>query len=124
MWWLLVASGIIMIAASPLVYKLWLDDVIKPDYILLILLLLYVASITRTSMFRYFMNGVGKIKLQFYVTTIQAILHIPLAYFLGKIIGVYGILIVMIFWNVTNLVWEPLQFKKIISNKARGIWNK
>ncbi|MEO6731755.1 MAG: oligosaccharide flippase family protein [Ferruginibacter sp.] len=122
-WWGLVVCGIFMILGAPLVYKLWLGKMMSPDMLLLSLLFLYFASLTRTSMFRYFMNGAGKIKLQFYITAIQAILHIPLAIVFGKMIGIYGILIAMIIWNITNIIWEPLQYKKIISNKATGIWN-
>ena len=43
------------------------------------------------------MNGVGKIKLQFLVTFVQSLLHIPFAIFLGRIYGIYGIVFVMFF---------------------------
>lgn len=122
-WWILVASGLLLVLVSSIIFKLWLGSMIVPDYKLLLLILLYFASLTRTAMFRYFMNGVGKIKLQFYVTTVQAILHVPLAIFLGKIYGVYGIIIAMIIWNITNIIWEPLQYKKLINHKAEGLWN-
>ena len=122
-WWIMVISGIFMIVVSPIVFDLWLGKLIKPDFMLLFMLFLYFASITRTSMFRFFINGVGKIKLQFYITAIQAILHVPLAIILGKFYGIYGILGAMILWNLTNIIWEPLQFKRIMSQNASGIWN-
>ena len=70
------------------------------------------------------MNGVGKISLQFYVTLVQSALHIPLAILAGKAWGMYGVVCVMILWAFTNALWEPVQFAKIINNKAKGVWNK
>lgn len=121
-WWLMIFLGLIMVILSPFVFKFWLNNEVENDYILLLLLLVYFGSLTRTSMYRYFMNGIGKIKLQFYVTTFQAILHLPTAFFLGKLFGMYGILISMIIWNVSNIIWEPLQYNRLINNTAKGIW--
>lgn len=76
------------------------------------------------TLYRTFMNGTGKIKLQFYVTSIEAILHIPIAIVLSKWLGMYGLVITMIVWAGINSVWEPIQYKRILHNTARGIWNK
>lgn len=123
-WFLLIFAGILMIVVSPFLYQLWLQDKIKPDYSLLIIMLLNILFLMRSTLYRSFMNGVGKIKLQFAVTFVQAILHIPLAILMGKYFGVVGIVGVMFFWNFINSWWEPIQFKKIISKKATGIWAK
>ena len=122
-WWINVSIGILMVIITPWVYKIWLSNKVTPDLILMSMILVYFLSLTRTSMFRYFMNGVGKIKLQLYATTIQAILHIPLSIFMSRYFGVYGFLGVMILWNIINISWEPVQFEKILSKNARGIWN-
>lgn len=121
---IMVIGGIILIVLSPFLYQIWLKSRILPDLTLLILMLLYFASLTRTAMYRYFMNGVGKIKLQLYVTTVQSLLHIPIAIILGIYFGIYGVVSSMILWNILNIVWEPLQFKKIVNQTVKGIWNK
>src|SRR5690606_23629036 len=79
LWLILIAGGIIMILISPIVYKFWLNNSILPDSTLLGLLLLYFIFLSRSTLYRSFMNGVGKISLQFIVTLIQALLHIPAA---------------------------------------------
>jgi len=121
-WVLLVLMGVIMVLLSPFVYKIWLDGKIDVDFKLIILMLLYFVFTMRHSMYRTFMNGVSKVKLQFFVSLIQALLHIPLAILSAKFFGVYGVLLVMILWVMLNSVWEPIQYNKIIEKKAKGIW--
>ncbi len=123
-WFGLVLLGVILVILSPLAYKLWLKNTLTPDFILLGLFLFYFIFLCRSFLYRNFMNGVSKISLQFYVTILQAILHIPLTIVSGKFAGLYGITAVMVLWAVTNSIWEPIQFKKIITNTAKGIWNK
>ena len=70
------------------------------------------------------MNGVGKISLQFNVTVIQSLLHVPFAILAGKYFGLNGVVWVMILWSFINAIWEPIQFKRIINKTAKGIWNR
>lgn len=116
--------GVFLISISSFFYKVWFKNVLQPNNLLLALILVYVISICRTLIYRSFMNGVGKITLQFYVTMAQSVLHIPLAYFLGKIWGIYGVISAMFLWSLINNIWEPIQFQKIILKKATGVWNK
>jgi len=123
-WFIIIIVGLFMILISPYIYKLWLKETIIPNKLLLVLIYIYFVFLCRSYMYRNFMNGVGKISLQFVVTLIQSIMHIPFSIILGRIWGIYGILIVMILWALLNSIWEPIQFRKIISFKALGIWNK
>ena len=118
------AIGIFQVIASTLFFRLWVKNTILPNYILLILLLFYFLLTMRYTIYRTLMNGVGKIKLQFFVTVIEALLHIPLAILLGKKFGIYGVVGVMIIWSLINNIWEPIQYVKIIKKKDYGIWGK
>ncbi len=122
-WLIMVLLGLIFLLISPIVYKFWLGT-IQPDYKLIILLVVYFIFTMKFTIYRTFMNGVGKIRLQFFITSIEAVLHIPLAILLGRLLGFYGVVITMILWAIFNCIWEPIQFKKIMNNNARGIWNK
>lgn len=123
-WLLLVVIGIFLVLISPFVYKIWLKSQIKVDYLLMFLILLNFILTMRHSTFRMFMNGVGKVRLQFIITLMQSIFHIPLAIILANNFGVYGVIAAMILWTFINSIWEPIQFKKIIASEAFGIWNK
>ncbi|WP_373493792.1 lipopolysaccharide biosynthesis protein [Aquiflexum sp.] len=120
----LVLIGILLIFGSSFFYKIWLKGNIEVDYLLLFLIFLNFTFTMRYSTFRMFMNGVGKIRLQLFVTSIQAILHIPLAIIAANYLDVYGVILVSITWTFFNSVWEPIQFKKIISESAVGIWSR
>ena len=122
--WGLSVLGIVAIIFSPLIYKIWLKGKIEVDYVLMALIFIYFISMMFYSMYRMFMNGVGKIKLQLRITLIQTLIHIPLAIFLCKYFTIYGVLICMILWNLINCVWEPIQFRKLLHNSAKGIWFK
>ena len=119
-----ILFGVFLILISSFFYKIWFKSVILPNNTLLTLLLVYTVCMCRTLTYRSFMNGVGKITLQFYVTLLQSFLHIPLAYYLGKTWGIYGVIAAMLIWAVINNIWEPIQFQKIILKKAHGLWNK
>lgn len=123
-WILMTLGGVLMIVASPLVYTIWIKNSIEPNYLLLTLMLVYMSLWMRYTLYRTFMNGVGKIRLQFYITTIESLLHIPIAIIMGNLFGIYGVLCTMIIWAFINFIWEPLQFKKIITHTAEGLWNK
>ena len=122
-WIVISLSGFIAIIISPFVYKLWVGDAVSPDYLLNTLLLLYFVFTMRYLIYRTFMNGVGKIKLQFIITSIEALLHIPIAIVLSSYLGIYGAVISMILWALFNSIWEPIQFRRIINNKAKKLWN-
>lgn len=122
-WALLIGCGVVLIIISPLTYWVWLQDEIKPDFILLVMMLIYMTFWMKYTLYRTFMNGTGKIRLQFYITSIESLLHIPLAIVMGQWIGVYGILLVMITWAIINSIWEPIQYWRILNNTARGVWN-
>ena len=121
---LLAFAGIILILISPFVYKIWLNNTFTPNFVLLSLLLLYFIFYSRSLLYRSFMNGAGKISLQFVVTFIQSLLHIPFAILMGKYVGLPGIVMVMILWAFINAIWEPIQFSRIINKTAKGIWNR
>jgi len=74
--------------------------------------------------FSMFLNGVGKLKLQLYSGLFGALINIPLAIFLGKQFGIFGVVLSTCLLGVLGAIWMPIQYYKIINNKAQGIWNK
>lgn len=115
--------GVVLVLISDFIYKIWLGETIKADYGVLLLILGYYISSMWCGIYCNILNGIGKVKLQFYITFIEALIHIPLAIFLGKIYGIYGVLISMFLMTFLNTIWEPIQVDKLLKNKAKGIWN-
>lgn len=111
---------------SPYVFKIWVGvDVIIP-FALSLQFTIYTIIMTWISIFVYYINGVGKIKLQLYIAIFQLILNIPLAIFLSKYLG-FGVSGIIMATNINLLIPAiliPIQYKKLINHKANGIWFK
>ena len=87
---------------------------------------LYVITSMLLQIFSMFLNGIGKIKIQIYVAIFIALINIPLSVFLAKYLGfgLAGIISATLICNLISLSFLPIQYLKIINNKAEGIWNE
>ncbi|MFH0865864.1 MAG: oligosaccharide flippase family protein, partial [Bacteroidota bacterium] len=92
-WLVLSVIVIIMLIFSENIYILWVGDIVHVPYLLSIVLAFYVIINAWCGIFSQFLNGVGKIKLQLYAGLIGALINIPLAVFLGREIGIAGVVL-------------------------------
>lgn len=115
-----------MVVASPIVYKLWINDKVDIPISLTVYMAVFFALTIFYAPYTYFINGTGKVKLQMYSILGTAIINIPLSIFLAKNmdLGVSGVIIATILCIVPHVILCPIQYSKIINNKAYGIWNK
>lgn len=123
-WGVFVLFTFIMILLSTQVYRLWIGSNISVSFSLSIACGVYVTISNWNNIFAYMLNGIGKIRLQLYSSIISGLLFLPLAFYLGNKMGITGIMIAMSCCLFISSVWSPIQFWKIITNKANGIWNK
>ncbi|MBN1183560.1 MAG: polysaccharide biosynthesis C-terminal domain-containing protein [Bacteroidales bacterium] len=124
LWVLISTITLIMLLFSNFVYKLWVGKEIIVPLGISIVMAFYVILNTWCGIFSHFLNGVGKIKLQLYSGAFGAIVNIPLSIFLGKKIGIHGVILSTTFLAAISAIWSPIQYLKLINNKATGIWNK
>jgi O-antigen/teichoic acid export membrane protein len=113
-----------MLIFSNFVYKLWVGKEIVVPLNISIVMAAYVILNAWCGIFSHFFNGVGKIKLQLYCGAFGALVNIPLSLFLGKHLGIYGVILSTTLLAVVSAIWSPIQYMKLINNKATGIWNK
>ncbi len=118
----IVLMIIFMIACSPFVYDIWLGDKITIPLAMTISIGVYTLIHSWVSLQTYMINGVGSIKLQVYVTLIGLIVHIPLSFFIGKYVGALGVVYSMTIIAFVYSLFFTVQMRKIINNKATGIW--
>jgi len=123
-WVLLFIIGCIMLLSSNFIYKLWVNKEFVVPFWISFLTLSWVLINAWNGIFSQFLNGVGKIKLQLYLGITVAFLNIPLAIYFGKLIGIEGILLTNVLLALIQTIVYPLQYNKIIENKAVGIWTK
>ncbi|MFA5012843.1 MAG: oligosaccharide flippase family protein [Ignavibacteria bacterium] len=125
---ILIIFTIIMVLVSGFIYDIWLGKNRSFDipFLLTTTMGLYVIAMTFVSPYMYFLNGSGKIYLQFILSIIIIISYIPLTIFLLKVFnfGVASVVIASIISLVPFMLLMPIQYYKIINDRAKSFWNK
>jgi Na+-driven multidrug efflux pump len=118
--------GIIQVAVSTSLYKIWTHNKVMVPIQLSIIMCLYFVISNWGSIYSNFLNGVGTVKIQLYLSIFAMIFNIPLAIFLVKIchLGVIGIPVATITTMVIANSVALIQYKKIVSGNATGIWSR
>lgn len=126
LWYFLVAMVIIMLAVSDIFYKIWIGNKVNISFSLSLVMGIWVLISTWTSIFGNFLSGVGKIRLSLYHSLIMIVLNIPLSVFLAKHIGLgsMGVILGTCLCVLPQVFLHPIQYKKIINKKDKGIWGK
>ena len=121
-WLGVVVLVVIMVVASPLVYTLWIGDKVDIPFQLTLLMGLFVIITSWSSIFVQFINGVGKIRLQLYHAVLVGIINIPLSIWLAGYFDARGVIMATIICQAIGAMWVPIQYYKIVNERARGIW--
>lgn len=123
-WLSLTFLGLVIFLLSDFLYKVWIDDAVKVPVFLSFVMLINVIVFMWHTLHVFFLNGIGKIRLQLFVILIGAIVNIILAILLGNIFGLPGVVGANSLVFGTMALIYTIQYKKIISNKAVGLWNR
>ena len=119
-----VLVTLLMLYFANVFYKFWVGGNIIVPLSVSVLVAVYTLLYNLSNTFISFINGIGKIRLQLYVTIIVATLYIPLTVYFGKIWGINGVVLASAISLIPTTVLMPIQCIKLYSNKAKGIWNK
>lgn len=124
--WLLISITIVplILAFSKFIFEYWVGDTVKIPFSLSALLSLYVIAYICLNLNSYFLNGVGKIRLQLCLYIVVLLINIPLCIFLASKIGVNGVVVsnLAMFIAMNIILW--IQTNKILLQKDRKIWSK
>ena len=116
---------IVMIMFSNTIYAIWIDRQTVIDIKMTIVMAVYIFILIYSMRYSYFINGIGKLRLQLIFTTIAAIVFIPLAYQTTQWThDIIWFMLVMCLVNIPGLIVNRIQFYKLINGKANGIWMK
>jgi O-antigen/teichoic acid export membrane protein len=113
---LFALGGAIMLLFSQIIYHLWLRDMVSISYTLSFWMLLFVLANMYSSVHVFALNGMGIVKLQFYICMVSPVIFIFSTIFFVKYMhyGVVAIIISSIIANFNGLIIAPLQFKSIM----------
>jgi len=122
----LIILTIVMLLSSKIFYLFWIGDRVKIPVMLSIFMGIYAILITWSSIFSFFVNGAGKIRLALYLSIIEAIANIPLSIFFAKNLGMgsAGVILATCICISIGCMFLPIQYLNIINNKAVGIWGR
>lgn len=126
-WFIVFLGTIPFVTISSFAYNLWVGrEVVTPSLQLTICVAIYVLVSSWNQIFGNFINGVGKMRIGFYLAIITAIINIPLCIFFAKYLnwGLSGIIVASSVSLIPDLIFLPIQYYKIVNNKAKGIWNQ
>lgn len=116
--------SLMMLLLSPMAYRFWIGArVTVPFYLSAVLSFYTVLNMFRT-IYCYYANGVGKLRIQLLLVLGAGLCNIPLGLFLGKILGPTGVILSTTILCCFCGVIELIQYHKLISNNAYGIWAK
>lgn len=115
---------IIMVIISKFIYRIWIGAEVDIPFDMSALMATYVCILIWSLAYSNFLNGLGKLRLQTINTIVVALLYLPVCYLLGRSFDVKGILLGMCVLNLTGMIINHIQFKKLINGRANGIWDK
>ena len=118
-----VCVALMLIIAQP-VYHFWIGNAVNIPYRLSLFMGLYVIISSWNNIYAFFINGVGKVRIQMYSSILSCIFFLPLTYWLTPYMGVDGVILAMCIVLLFSTGILPVQYHKIINRTASGIWNK
>lgn len=113
-----------MVAVAVPVYNIWVGADVHIPFTLSLLMAAYMMVLIYGTCYSNMICGIGKIRLLTAITIVEAVIFIPLAILLAAPLGVSGIVVALIAVNLISAVVNRIQFGRLSSGKARGIWNK
>lgn len=123
-WGLLIILTILVLLASPWIYKLWVGDSVTVPFALSAAMASYVIVYIWQTIHVFFLNGIGKIRLQLYLVIFSGVINIPLAIFLGRKMGLVGITLTSTILFIFMGAIFSVQTRRIVNKTAVNIWNK
>jgi O-antigen/teichoic acid export membrane protein len=117
-----------MVALSTLVagklIGLWLHNAVQVPMSMQITMCIYTLISLIAAPQHIFLNGTGKVRLQLYTAIYTIIMTVPLAWLFCKVLhlGPKGVILAMICTSLPVTILYRIQYNKIMSGKATGVW--
>lgn len=122
---LLSLMSITTLVLSPVIFPIWLGDKLNISWMLRISMTIYFILNIWTTPYSSFISGVGKMNVAMISNLVKTLIYLPTAILLVSSLGTYGIMIAIILINtLPNNIIYSIQYRKIVTKRAVGIWNR
>ncbi len=122
---LLVGGQLVLLLLADRIIYLWVGNIITIPWALKISLTFHVVIQLLESPYIIFLNGISKVRIQLYMSVLSIVVAIPLSIFLSKTLnfGPSGVVIALISLSLPTAILLVIQYRKVMTNTAKGIWN-
>lgn len=115
---------VLLALVYPIAFKLWLGDKVIIHTTMILIVSAYVVVMIWQNIHSALINGMGRITLSVICSFAIAIINIPLSLYLGGSMGAQGVVLSVGGLNLTVAGLYYIQVRKLIYNRANGIWGK
>jgi O-antigen/teichoic acid export membrane protein len=115
---------VILFLSADFLIPLWVGDKVSINKELYLVMAIYIIINSMNGIYSSFLNGVGKVMLQLYLSVGLAIIYVPLAIFFCNKFGIKGILLPVILIGFITVTILNRQYSKICKGTAKAIWSK
>lgn len=125
--YLLFAIGcVVVVVLTPFIFRIWIGEKADIPIVMAAAVALMILLDMWIRIYDFFINGVGKIRVQMIVNIIMACLNIPLAYVFSVTcdMGALGVVLASIISYSVSAIVSPIQANMLLKGSAKGIWNK
>lgn len=121
-----VAFCILLVFITPVIYSIWLGEQFAYDFYMDLSIALFTSLVILNTTYSYYLYGRSKILLQMIVTVFAALVNLPLSYYLSVQLnfGPKGIVMSTVVSMLPVLCVTYIQFRKVLEQKAKGLWNR
>lgn len=119
---IIIISILLLLLLSDPIYKIWVGEDIDISFTLSIGVMLFVFTQIMGSLYMYFINGIGTIKIQLIIYLVFALISYPLMVVCCRFYGTVGVIYVPSLVYLIQAIIGRAQIWKIINQKAKGIW--
>ena len=125
-WVLVAALAIVMLAGSGTFYVLWVGDAVSIPFNVSAAMAILVTTLAWAQIYVSFINGIGKIRLQFYLALAEALVVVPLSIVLARYLslGVAGVIVAVWLTQFIPTLIIRAQLNRILNRTAYGLWNQ
>ncbi len=125
--WMIAGIAVLllcMVIVSPWVYQIWIGDACQVPIGITIMVALYNFLLIISMRYSYFLNGIGALRLQTYMT-VMTIIFIPSVYLVcTQTNNILWLIAVMCICVTPSFIVNMIQFHKLLNGTATGIWKK
>lgn len=116
---------LVFLLFSSKLYAYWIGSTVSIPFNISVLMMLNILVTSVFNIFIFIVNGTGKLYLQLWLTVVLSLVYIPLGVFLGRELGLPGIIGANFLINLVYAIVIPLQcYKLLFSEKKKSVWSK